>query len=166
MSERGILFSAPIVGYEALYLITRAGVVASLRSGRQLAVAINNCGYATVLLRKDGKTRRHLIHRLVAQAFVPNLAGKPFVNHRDGNKLNNADSNLEWVTQSENEKHAFALGLKAPRRGIPLTEQTKAKLSAALKGRPSPRGFAGKRRTSEAIAKFQASMAARRARHA
>lgn len=166
MTDRPILFSAPIYGYEGRYTITNDGMVVNIERNAPVAVAINNCGYSTVLLRFCGKTKRHLIHRLVAAAFIPNPNAKKFVNHKDGNKSNNADSNLEWVTQSENERHAFSTGLKKPLRGIPLSDETKAKISSATKGRSSPCGFSGKKRSPESIAKFQASMAARRTNHA
>ena len=51
------------------------------------------------------------VHRIVAGAFIPNLLDKPFINHIDGNKLNNDISNLEWVTASENTQHAYESGL-------------------------------------------------------
>ena len=51
------------------------------------------------------------VHRIVAGAFIPNLLDKPFINHIDGNKLNNDMSNLEWVTASENTQHAYETGL-------------------------------------------------------
>lgn len=57
------------------------------------------------------------VARLVATAFIPPIEGKEYVNHIDGNKLNNRADNLEWVNRSENEKHAFANGLKTPTRG-------------------------------------------------
>lgn len=55
----------------------------------------------------NGKYERKTIHRLVAITFIPNIHNKPEVNHKDGNKYNNCVDNLEWVTKSENIKHAF-----------------------------------------------------------
>ena len=55
----------------------------------------------------NGKKKRCYAHRLVATAFIPNPTGKPEVNHKDGNKLNNCVDNLEWVTSQENKQHAL-----------------------------------------------------------
>lgn len=63
--------------------------------------------YLRITLCKGGKTKRYLIHRLVATHFVSNPDNKPCVNHIDGDKRNNHYTNLEWVTQSENVKHGF-----------------------------------------------------------
>lgn len=74
-----------------------------------------NGHYATVSYTTRGGAQKHAyVHRLVAQAFVPNPEGKPMVNHKDGNKRNNAAENLEWVTAKENVIHAYKTGLSNP----------------------------------------------------
>ena len=65
--------------------------------------------YEKVLLRVDGKSKSFLVHRLVAETFIPNYFKKPQVNHIDNNPLNNTIDNLEWVTNSENQIHRFKL---------------------------------------------------------
>jgi len=57
---------------------------------------------------------RKLVHRLVAQAFIPNPFQKPCVNHKDGNRINNKLENLNWVTYSENEKYSYTVLGKKP----------------------------------------------------
>ena len=69
-------------------------------------------GYLSVCLCKQGRVTRRYIHRLVAEHFVPNPYNLPVVNHMDGNKLNNRYNNLEWVTYSTNNCHAYDKGLK------------------------------------------------------
>lgn len=76
-------------------------------------IAQNN-GYYSVALWKNKKPTSILIHRLVAETFIPNPENKACVNHIDGNKHNNCVSNLEWNTYSENNLHAFKTGLKKP----------------------------------------------------
>jgi hypothetical protein len=68
------------------------------------------------LLRKKGddKVKNLKIHRLVAEAFIPNPDNLPQVNHKDGNKLNNSVDNLEWCTCQYNIQHSFANGLQTP----------------------------------------------------
>lgn len=95
-------------------LITRCGKQHTQKcKGKRLKQAINN-GYARVALKNNGELKNCLVHRLVAQAFIPNPKNKPQVNHKDGNKLNNHVSNLEWVTPKENLQHAVSNGLNIP----------------------------------------------------
>lgn len=69
-------------------------------------------GYLVMSLSKNGEREYVLVHRLVAEAFIPNPENKPQVNHLDGNKANNSVFNLEWCTQKENNIHAYAINLK------------------------------------------------------
>ena len=63
--------------------------------------------YKMVNLSCNGRKKMFLVHRLVALAYIPKEAGRTHVNHKDGNKHNNASSNLEWVSQSENLRHSY-----------------------------------------------------------
>ena len=104
----------PIAGYELLYEVSNLGRVKSLKRnttvGGIMKLQINR-GYVQVSLCKQGRHCTKKLHRLVAEAFLPNPYAKPEVNHKDGNKKNNRVSNLEWSTGSENINHAFSTGL-------------------------------------------------------
>ena len=90
---------------------TTDGVIIGKR-GKPLKGHIDRCGYHEVLLSENGKTNQYRVHRLVAETFLPNPSNLPCVNHKDGNKLNNHISNLEWCTKSENIKHSYKNGLQ------------------------------------------------------
>ena len=107
----------PIQGYENKYLISSYGRVWSIRSKKWLKYSVPSNGYAQVGLSLNNKRTSYMIHRLVAKTFLQKPTNKDYVNHIDGNKLNNRVNNLEWVTRSDNEKHAFANKLKIPTRG-------------------------------------------------
>jgi len=120
----------PCVGFEGLYEVSNLGNVRSVdrvlrinRKGTQyqvfypsmlISIRVSSCGYCTVAFQKDGKGSTQLVHRLVAQAFIPNSENKRTVNHKDGNKRNNNLSNLEWMTHGENIRHALDNGLSNP----------------------------------------------------
>lgn len=97
------------------YEISNIGNVRVILTGLQLKQQIRSrdCNYYHVLLVSDDGKRIHKnTHRLVAEAFIANPLNKPCVNHIDGNKHNNNINNLEWVTRSENDIHAFKNGLR------------------------------------------------------
>lgn len=102
-----------INGYD-YYYASEDGKIFSNYKGkwRELKQRLNSNGYLEIDL---GKTKRLKAHRIIANAYIPNLENKPQVNHKDGNKTNNHISNLEWVTNSENQLHAWSIGLQQKR---------------------------------------------------
>lgn len=128
----------PIAGYEGRYEVSNTGQIRSLDvyvmcgigtrlcKGRIKPIHPNKRGYCTVNLCKDGRTDRYLVHRLVAEAFVPNTHNKPQVNHIDGDVGNNCAYNLEWVTDNENKAHSSVAvgGTQRPKRAVVVTEKT------------------------------------------
>ena len=93
-----------IIGFEGVYEISSYGRVRSVKSGRILSTSkCGGCrGYAGVCLSKNGKSYGRLVHRLVAEAFIPLVEGLSEVNHRDEDKTNNRVENLEWCDHRYN----------------------------------------------------------------
>lgn len=96
---------------ENRYWISNKGSIKSKR--KILKQPLSNKGYPTITLDR----KRYQTHRLVAKLFIDNPENKPQVNHKDGDKTNNNVNNLEWVTNSENQKHAYQLGLQKKKIG-------------------------------------------------
>ena len=100
-----------IKGYEGLYQVSNLGRVRSLNCrGHKGCIGIltprlDGKGYEMVALYKEGKARNIKVHRLVAQAFIPNPNNYPQVNHKDENKTNNDVKNLEWCTNEYNHNY-------------------------------------------------------------
>ena len=108
----------PIEGTDGGYEVSNLGRVMSKmqRNPRIMPQTIQRSGYHYVMLHVNNKPTCRRVHRLVAQAFLPNPANMKEVNHKDGNKDNNRADNLEWCTRSHNVKHSFDMGLKQPHR--------------------------------------------------
>ena len=114
-----------IPGYEGLYQANTNGQIKRLAKrikGKSnstklikemiLAPAVAKDGYSNPrLTNAQGKRSTVKAHRLIALTFIPNPENKPFVNHKDGNRLNNKVSNLEWVTNAENIRHAYRVNV-------------------------------------------------------
>ena len=85
-----------VVGYEGLYKVSNFGNVYSCYVNRNLSQGNHKDGYKFVILRKNGNDKYKTVHRLVAEAFIPNPNNLPLINHRDENPSNNYIDNLEW----------------------------------------------------------------------
>lgn len=101
-------------GYEDSYQISDSGRIFTKRRlvgnqiyyGRELVPQVTRDGYLKITLCKEGICKKFYLHRLVAIQFINNNYNLPQVNHKDGNKLNNSVSNLEWCTKEYNQNHA------------------------------------------------------------
>lgn len=95
------------------YEVSNLGRVKNVKTGHILKTNTSD-RYYSVELFNNGESKRILVHRLVAEAFLPKVTGKEWINHKDGNRYNNAVSNLEWCTPTENNIHAIHTGLNHP----------------------------------------------------
>ena len=153
----------PIKNYEGLYEVSNMGRVRSLnyrRSEKEKILKNIECnnGYFQVGLVKLGKRKIFSVHRLVAEAFIPNPEGKPCIDHINTIRSDNRVENLRWVTYEENnnnpltkkkysENHREQDGENHPFYGKHHTEETRKKMSKSLKGKKHP--MYGKHHTDE-----------------
>ena len=125
-----------VVGFEGFYKVSNDGKIKSLcrnipftnRWGQRITKKsgeiimkpkkISTCGYIRIQLMKNATAKIYSLHRIVALAFLENPENLPQVNHKDGNKLNNNDWNLEWCTNSHNQLHAYKFGLNRNASGF------------------------------------------------
>ena len=96
------------------YSISNDGKVFSKKSNKYLSQYKTPGGYLNVDLYTPEKRYKIGVHQLVAQAFIPNPNNLPLVNHKDGDKTNNNMTNLEWASYSDNNSHAYKIGLRKP----------------------------------------------------
>jgi hypothetical protein len=114
----------PVKGFEKGYEISVTGELRSISRriaysngygrlilAKEIKPRQNNRGYMTLRLSKDRRAYTKCVHRLKAEAFIPNPFNKRYINHKNGNKLDNRLENLEWVTHAQNIRHAYDYGL-------------------------------------------------------
>ena len=118
----------PIPGYEGKYDISNYGRVKSYQldsNGKILSPGKDGSGYCFVNLCKDGKAKLRTIHRLVAEAFIPNPSNFPQVNHMDECKKNNYFGNLEWCSSAYNNSYGTRTRRAVEKLSIPVVQLEK-----------------------------------------
>jgi hypothetical protein len=137
-----------IEGYEGYYKVSNLGRVKSVGRWRRNGVSnsyfqkkkvleqgFKHNRYGRVSLYKNNLREDVLVHRLVAETFIPNPENKPQVNHKDNDSKNNTVDNLEWVTSSENIIHAYKIGVSTPpMQNKKHTKKSRIKMSNSKKG--------------------------------
>ena len=173
----------PIQEFNGEYEVSNLGRVRSMKRyygvvGRIMPQTIQRKGYYAVTFWMNNKAYCRKVHRLVIEAFTPNPDSLPCINHIDGNKLNNHVSNLEWCTYQANMQHAVRTGLTHPHqwtdeerkqisernKGQRVSDEQRAKLSAALKGRSRPGVSARQKGKAPSRKAIEASIATRKAK--
>jgi len=102
---------------EKRYRISKCGEIYNIAKNKALSGTITTEGYNSIYLVDNVGGRTYYRHRVVATKFIPKIMGKNFINHKNGNKLDNRVENLEWCTNSENLRHSIKMGNK---HGPPL----------------------------------------------
>lgn len=106
-----------IPGYPG-FIASNKGIIKSPR-GKTLSTHVQKNGYLTFHIRsEDGKWVTRYVHRIIALAFIELKKGKNSINHKDGDKFNNCESNLEWVSPKENTDHGRKLGLFSDTKSV------------------------------------------------
>ena len=106
-----------VVGYEDYFSVSENGEIFSKRTNKILIQGVSKTGYKVLSSRIGGRKGKSIclkVHRMIAEAFIPNPNGYPIINHIDGDKLNNSLDNLEWCTHQQNSIHAIVTGLNNP----------------------------------------------------
>ena len=125
----------PIQEFNGEYEVSNLGRVRSMKRyggqvGRIMPQTKQHHGYHAVMFWMNNKAYCRKVHRLVAEAFIPNPDNLPQINHKDGCKTNNVASNLEWCTYQANMQHAVRTGLTHPHR---WTDEERKQISDKVK---------------------------------
>tara|TARA_R110000868_G_scaffold178528_2_gene418227 strand:+ start:6963 stop:7493 length:531 start_codon:yes stop_codon:yes gene_type:complete len=138
-----------VVGYEDRYMVSNLGNIKSIfvyaqnKENKRLNIhgvrqkniyiGIDNNGYSFVILRQEGKKIKKSVHRLVAKSFLPKKENNDIVNHKNGNKLDNELSNLEWCDKRYNMIHAIEkLGIKRDGEFNPNSKYTNKQIQELI----------------------------------
>lgn len=117
-----------VVGFEGVYQVSNTGIVRRIYPNRTKTLKQCKAGgrtnkeYLYVNMSANGKYRSSSVHRLVAEAFIPNPEGLPQVNHKDEDKSNNCAENLEWCTASYNNRYGTKIS-----RGVDAMKKSKSR---------------------------------------
>ena len=126
---------SPVIGFEGKYDISTLGQVRNNKGAILKPTLKRTTGtvYKVVRLWKEGQYHTKYIHRLVAEAFIPNPEGLPIINHKDEDGTNNLIENLEWCTQKYNTNYGTGLiRMAKKRKGIPLAKEHKEKIARSV----------------------------------
>lgn len=126
---------SPVIGFEGKYEISTLGQVRNNKGDILKPTLKRTTGtvYKVVRLWKEGQYHTKYIHRLVAEAFIPNPKGLPIVNHKDEDGTNNSIENLEWCTQKYNTNYGTGLiRMAKKRKGVPLAKEHKEKIASSV----------------------------------
>ena len=113
-----------VKNYEGLYAVTSCGRVWSYKYKKFLTPWVNNKGYLFVDLYKNKKAKHYTLHRLVAEAYIPNPENLPEINHKDENKANNCLQNLEWCNHKYNHNYGTINERISNSKKIPILQYT------------------------------------------
>ena len=113
------------------YLVSKEGDIINKKTNRKLKFGINKYGYSIISLYHNKVAKTLNLHRIVAENYINNINNKSQINHINGIKTDNRVSNLEWVSCSENLKHAFKNGLKSHNQ-LNLTNRRLSRIKLVL----------------------------------
>lgn len=105
------------------YELSTNGKLRNKDTKKELKFHVTDYGYLRVNIMQDGERSKVFLHKLMALTFIDNPENKKYVNHKDGNKLNNSIDNLEWATASENNIHALRTGLRSSKNRVMMKKE-------------------------------------------